>query len=403
MSVQARGQDRQVRDYPFDMHETSVSPLYATLQREEPMSRVQLAYGEPAWLATRHADVKLVLTDPRFSREIAQGLDQPRMRRQSTGDGIMGMDPPDHTRLRRLVGKAFTMRRMNQMRAGVQALADRLIDDMVERGPRADLVEDFARLLPVNVICDLLGVPYSDRDVFRTWTEGVTNDATMKGDVLFEIGDELDKYMADLVAQRRKEPTDDLLGALVFARDNGDKLDDTELISLAGAGLLTGGVETVASALPSFVFTLLTRPDLLEQLRKSPELMPGAVEELLRYVPINTAAMFARYALEDVRFGDTVVRTGDPVLAALHAANRDPEVFEDPETIDFTRSPNPHVAFGHGPHHCIGAQLARLELQESLTALLARLPELRLADGVEGVEWKYGVIVRGPSTLPIAW
>ncbi|MFJ5772725.1 cytochrome P450 [Streptomyces sp. NPDC093094] len=385
------------------MHETSVSPLYAQLQREEPLSRVRLPFGEPAWLATRHADVKLVLTDPRFSRAIAQGLDQPRLRRQSTGDGIMGMDPPDHTRLRRLVGKAFTSRRMNQMRAGVETLAHRLIDDMAAKGPEADLVEDFARLLPVTVICDLLGVPFEDRDVFSTWTEGVTGEATMKGDVLFEIGDELDKYMADLVAQRRREPTDDLLGALVFARDHGDKLTDTELIALAGAGLLTGGVETVASALPSFVFTLLTRPDLLERLRRSPELMPGAVEELLRHVPINTAAMFARYALEDVRFGDVLVRTGDPVLPALHAANRDPEVFADPETIDFTRSPNPHVTFGHGPHHCIGAQLARMELQESLTALLSRLPELRLARGPQGVEWKFGVIVRGPSRMPIAW
>ncbi|MFJ8080068.1 cytochrome P450 [Streptomyces sp. NPDC096205] len=398
MSVQTT-----VRDYPFDMHETGVSPLYFKLQQEEPLSRVQLPYGEPAWLATRHADVKFVLTDARFSRSIAQGLDQPRLRRQSTGDGIMGMDPPDHTRLRRLVGKAFTSRRMNQMREGVETLAHRLIDDMLAKGPQADLVEDFARLLPVTVICDLLGVPFEDRHVFSTWTEGVTGEATMKGDVLFEIGDELDKYMADLVAQRRREPTDDLLGALVFARDHGDKLTDTELIALAGAGLLTGGVETVASALPSFVHTLLTRPDLLQQLRERPELMPGAVEELLRYVPINTAAMFARYALEDVMIGDTLVRTGDPVLPALHAANRDPEVFEDPETVDFTRSPNPHVTFGHGPHHCIGAQLARMELQESLTALLSRLPELRLAEGPEGVEWKFGVIVRGPSRLPIAW
>lgn len=393
----------RVRDYPFDMHDISVSPLYAKLQREEPMSRVRMPYGEPAWLATRHADVKLVLTDPRFSREIAQGLDQPRLRRQSTGDGIMGMDPPDHTRLRRLVGKAFSARRIEKMRAGVRELTTRLLDDMVERGQPADLVEDLARLLPVSVICDLLGVPFEDRHVFRTWTEGVTNDATMKADVLFEIGDELDEYMARLVAQRRKEPTDDLLGALVFARDNGDRLDDNELITLAGSGLLTGGVETVASALPSFVYTLLTRPELLKQLREDPELIPTAVEELLRYVPINTAAMFARYALADVRFGDTLVRTGEPVLPALHAANRDPEVFDDPETIDLTRATNPHVTFGFGPHHCIGAQLARLELQESLRELLARFPDLRLADGPEGVEWKFGVIVRGPSLMRVTW
>ncbi|CAM3351193.1 cytochrome P450 [Kibdelosporangium persicum] len=393
----------RVRDYPFEMRETSVSSLYAKLRDTEPMSRVQMPFGEEAWLATRYADVKLVMTDPRFSRAIAQGLDQPRLRRQSTGDGIMGMDPPDHTRLRRLVGKAFTARRMEQMRAGVRSLAARLIDDMIANGGSADLVEDFARLLPVNVICDLLGVPFADRHVFRRWTEGVTNDETAKADVLFEIGGELDDYMAALVAQRRKEPTDDLLGALVYARDNGDKLSDNELIVLAGAGLLTGGVETVAAALPSFVFTLLTEPGLIDQLRRDPELMPTAVEELLRYVPINTAAMFARYALEDVWFGDTLVRTGDPVLAALHAANRDPEVFENPESIDLTRKNNPHLTFGHGPHHCIGAQLARMELRESLSELLTRFPGLRLAGGPQSVEWKYGVIVRGPSRLRITW
>ncbi|MGW8984837.1 cytochrome P450 [Streptomyces parvus] len=395
--------EKRIRDYPFDMEDISVSAQYARLREDEPMSRVRLPFGEPSWLATRYDDVKLVMTDPRFSRAIAQGLDQPRLRSQLVGDGIMGMDPPDHTRLRKLVGKAFTARRMEKMRAEVRGLASRIVDDMVAGGQSADIVEDFARLLPVTVICDLLGVPFEDRHVFRRWTEGVTNDETAKADVLFEIGGELDDYMAGLVAQRRKEPTDDLLGALVYARDNGDKLDDTELIALAGAGLLTGGVETVASALPSFVYTLLTRPELLKQLREEPELLPTAVEELLRYVPINTSAMFARYALEDVWFRDTLVRTGDPVLPALHAANRDPEVFDDPETIDLARAHNPHVTFGHGPHHCIGAQLARMELQESLRELLIRLPDLRLSDPPESIQWKFGVIVRGPAELRVTW
>lgn len=394
---------RTVRAYPFDMHETSVSETYHQLQRDEPMSRVQLPFGEQAWLATKYADVKLVTADPRFSRELAQGLDQPRMRRQQMGDGIMGMDPPDHTRLRRLVMKAFTARRLEAMRESVRTLVHQLIDEMIENGAPGDIVEDLARPLPVTVICNLLGVPKEDHTIFREWTQALVSDATAKGDVLDVYGDQLDNYVAQLVAQRREDPTDDLLGALVYARDAGDKLSENELISIAGAGLLTGGVETVSSALPSFVFTLLTQPELLAQLRAQPEIMPTAVEELLRWVPINTAAMFARYAREDIRIGDVVVRAGDPVLPALHAANRDPEVFANPDVLDLTRSPNPHVAFGHGPHHCIGAQLARLELQEALKAILERFPELRLADGRDGVKWEYGVIVRGPSLLRVAW
>ncbi|WP_275291326.1 cytochrome P450 [Amycolatopsis sp. La24] len=394
---------RTVRAYPFDMHETSVSETYHQLQRDEPMSRVQMPFGEQAWLATKYADVKLVTADPRFSRELAQGLDQPRMRRQQMGDGIMGMDPPDHTRLRRLVMKAFTARRLEAMRESVRTLVHQLIDEMIEKGGPGDLVEDLARPLPVTVICKLLGVPKEDHSIFSEWTQALVGDATAKGDVLDVYGDKLDNYVAQLVAQRREEPTDDLLGALVYARDAGDKLTENELIAIAGAGLLTGGVETVSTALPSFIFTLLTQPELLAQLRAQPEIMPTAVEELLRWVPINTAAMFARYATEDIRIGDVVVRTGDPVLPALHAANRDPEVFANPDVIDLTRSPNPHVAFGHGPHHCIGAQLARLELQEGLKAILERFPELRLADGREGVKWEYGVIVRGPSLLRVAW
>ncbi|WP_134729773.1 cytochrome P450 [Amycolatopsis nivea] len=394
---------RTVRAYPFDMHETSVSETYHQLQRDEPMSRVQMPFGEQAWLATKYADVKLVTADPRFSRELAQGLDQPRMRRQQMGDGIMGMDPPDHTRLRRLVMKAFTARRLEAMRESVRTLVHQLIDEMIEKGAPGDLVEDLARPLPVTVICKLLGVPKEDHSIFSEWTQALVGDATAKGDVLDVYGDKLDNYVAQLVAQRREEPTDDLLGALVYARDAGDKLTENELIAIAGAGLLTGGVETVSTALPSFIFTLLTQPELLAQLRAQPEIMPTAVEELLRWVPINTAAMFARYATEDIRIGDVVVRTGDPVLPALHAANRDPEVFANPNVIDLTRSPNPHVAFGHGPHHCIGAQLARLELQEGLKAILERFPELRLADGREGVKWEYGVIVRGPSLLSVAW
>ncbi|MCT2585115.1 cytochrome P450 [Actinophytocola gossypii] len=392
--------DREVRRYPFDTVEAEVAPMYATLRRTEPVSRVQLPHGEPAWLVTRHQDVRTVLSDKRFSRAVAQGLDQPRLRVENMNDGIMGMDPPDHTRLRKLAMKAFTARRVEKMRAQVRDLATELIDGMVALGQPVDLVEHFARPLPVTVICGLLGVPVEDYPKFTRWTEAFTNDESAMGDVVATLGPEMDAYIAELVAQRRRRPTDDLLGALVRSRDDGDKLTETELIDLAGAGLLTAGTETVSSALPGFVHALLKHPESLARLRARPELMPSAVEELLRFVPINTAAMFARYALEDVELSGVLVRAGEPVLPSLAAANRDPEVFADPDRLDLTRATNPHVTFGFGPHLCMGAQLARLELQESLGALLTRFPDLGVADGIR---WKFGVIVRGPEVLPITW
>ena len=392
--------ERPVRSYPFPTHTTQVAPMYEVLRRTEPVSRVRLPYGEPAWLVTRHRDVRTVLCDPRFSRAVAQGLNQPRLRVENMNDGIMGMDPPDHTRLRRLAMKAFTARRVEKMRADVHGIATGLLDAMVARGRPVDLVEHFARPFPVTVICGLLGVPIADYPLFTRWTEAFTNDESAMGDVVATVGPEMDAYIADLVAQRRRRPTDDLLGALVRARDDGDKLTETELIDLAGAGLLTAGTETVSTGLPSMVHTLVRHPETLALLRERRELMPSAVEELLRYVPINTAAMFARYALEDVELSGVTVRAGEPVLPSLAAANRDPEVFTDPDTLDITRTPNPHVTFGYGPHLCMGAQLARLELQVALGLLLDRFPDLGLADGAT---WRFGVTGRGPGVLPFTW
>lgn len=389
-----------VRRYPFgDATGIDIDPLYAVLRAEEPLSRVTLPYGEQAWLATCYEDVRTVLTDPRMSRAAAQGQDQPRLRPETTYEGIIGLDPPEHTRLRKLAGKALTARRVNDMREHTRRIARDLVDDMVRRGSPADLVERFALPLPVTVICELLGVPFSDRERFRVWTEGLTSTAEPIGAYI----EEMFGYIGGLVAQCRVEPTDDLLGALVRARDEGDALTEQELMSLVGVGLLLTGSETVSTHIPNFVYALLTSPQHLAQLRADPGLVPGAVEEMLRLIPLNPAAMFPRYATEDVTFGDVTVRAGEPVLVSLPGANRDPEVFDRPEEMDFTRTSNPHVAFGHGPHHCLGAQLARMELAVALQVLLERLPELGLAEGTGGVVWKKGLLVRGPAVLPVAW
>ncbi|WKU05008.1 cytochrome P450 [Micromonospora sp. HUAS LYJ1] len=392
--------DQEIRKYPFsEAPGIDIDPAYGLLRSTEPLARVQLPYGEVCWLATRYEDVKTVLTDPRFSRAAAQGKDQPRLREEMTYEGIIGLDPPDHTRLRKLAGKALTARRVNGIREDAQRIANEYVDDMIAKGSPGDLVEMFALPFPITVICELLGVPFEDRAQFRIWTEGLTSTSEQ----LMTYVEQLFGYMGNLVAQRREQPTDDLLGALVKARDEGDRLTEQELLSIAGVGLLLTGVETVSTHIPNFVYALLTKPELMAQLRADRSLVPAAVEELLRMIPLNPAAMFPRYAVEDVELSSGIVRAGEPVLVSLPGANRDPEIFDNPETFDFTREQNPHVAFGHGPHHCLGAQLARMELQVALHTILDRFPELRLADGDAGVSWKSGLLVRGPNKLLVAW
>ncbi|MBO4163573.1 MULTISPECIES: cytochrome P450 [Micromonospora] len=392
--------DQEIRKYPFsEAPGIDIDPVYGLLRSTEPLARVQLPYGEVSWLATRYEDVKTVLTDPRFSRAAAQGKDQPRTREEMTYEGIIGLDPPDHTRLRKLAGKALTARRVNEMREGAQRIANEYVDEMIAKGSPGDLVELFALPYPITVICELLGVPFEDRAQFRIWTEGLTSTSEQ----LMVYAEQLFGYMGKLVAQRREQPTDDLLGALVKARDEGDRLTEQELLSIAGVGLLLTGVETVSTHIPNFVYALLTNPELMAQLRADRSLVPAAVEELLRMIPLNPAAMFPRYAVEDIELSGITVRAGEPVLVSLPGANRDPEIFDNPETFDFTREQNPHVAFGHGPHHCLGAQLARMELQVALHTVLDRFPELSLADGDAGVSWKSGQLVRGPNKLLVAW
>jgi cytochrome P450 len=391
------------RAYPFSLPDRlNLDPRYARLRADEPLIRVRLPYGEDAWLATRYQDVRTVLGDPRFSRAAAVGRDEPRSRPEPSGSGMLSMDPPEHTRLRKLVAKAFTMRRVEALRPRVQQIADGLLDRMVEHGPPADLVEEFALPLPVTVICELLGVPYEDRNDFRRWSDAVLSTTALTREQVQEYLDNLHEYMAGLVAKRRVDPTEDLLGALVRARDEEDRLTEDELVRL-GVGILVAGHETTASQIPNFVYVLLTRSGEWQRLRTEPELVPRAVEELLRYIPLGAAAGFPRYATEDVELGGVLVRAGEPVLAVVASANRDERVFADPDTLDLAREANPHVGFGHGVHHCLGAPLARMELQVALDSLLRCMPELRLAAPEPELRWKTGMLVRGLESFPVSW
>jgi cytochrome P450 len=395
--------DIHPRSYPFASDKLDVHPTYQDLRREEPVCRVQLPYGEPTWLATRYEDVKVVLGDPRFSRAAAMGRDEPRLRPHPTGLGtIKSLDPPEHGRLRRLVATAFTVKRIEQLRPRVQQLADELIDTMLDDGPPADLVEDFALPLPIAVICELLGVPFADRKDFRLWSDAYLSTTKFGVEEVVAYRALLRDYLAGLVARRREAPEDDLLSALVAARDNEDRLSEEELLSLAEA-ILVAGHETTASQIPNFIYVLVTHPEQFADLRAELDLLPDAVEELLRFVPIGAGAAQPRYALEDVELGGVTVQAGEPVMSVLHSANHDESVYAHPGELDLRRKEASHVAFGHGAHHCLGAPLARMELQVALRALLTRLPGLRFAGPETDIVWKTGVSTRGPERMPITW
>jgi cytochrome P450 len=396
--------ERTVHTYPFGEPDRLVlHPMYAHLREHEPVARVQMPFGEESWLVTRHADVRTVLGDPRFSRAAVLDRDPPRVAPQEPQGGMLAMDPPEHTRLRKLAAKAFTVRRVEQLRPRVVEIADGLVDDLVAAGPPADLVDGFAVPLPVAVICELLGVPFADRDRFRVWSEAIVSTTSLTPVQIGEYLNHLMAYMAELVERRRREPTDaDLLGAMVRARDEDDRLSERELVMLA-VGLLAAGHETTASQIPNFVYALQTNEDQWRLLLERPELAPDAVDELMRWVPLGAAAAFPRYATEDVELSGTVVHAGEPVLVSTASANRDERAFVDAERLDITRERGPHVGFGHGVHHCLGAPLAHLELEVALATLVRRLPGLRFAVAEPEIPWKAGMFVRGPVRLPVAW
>ncbi|MGX1135523.1 cytochrome P450 [Streptomyces glaucescens] len=399
------------RPYPFapcdalDMH-----ALYQHVRKNEPLCPVRMPYGDPGLLVTRYDDVRAVFADPRFRRSVPEGVDQPRVTPDLVPLGLMDMDPPDHTRIRRLIAASFTAPRAERLRPATERLANSLLDAMITAGPPADLVRDFAVPLPIGVICDLLGVPFEDRHRFHHWITEVNR--LVGGDGGDGDGDggqaradgmsELLAYMAELVQRRRVEPTDDLIGELVLARDEDDRLSEDELVFLCMV-LLIAGYETTANEIADFAYVLFTHPDQLALLKERPALLPNAVEELLRFTPLTVSAAYPRYATADVELGGGTVPAGRPVLTSTNAANRDPDVFDEPDRLDLTRPAARHLSFGHGPHHCAGAPLARMELQVALGVLLDRMPGIRLACEPDAVEWHKGLLFRGPERLPVTW
>lgn len=389
--------------YPFnEAVGLDIDPLYARLRREEPVVRVSCPFGEDAWLVTRHADMRTILADPRFSRAAAADHDEARLTPLPVSTSILGMDQPDHTRLRRLLARVFTERRVEELRPGVEKVANGLLDEVMAAGAPGDLMESFAVPLAGTVVCDLLGVPFEDQDEFRAWMDAFSATTVMTAEETEEGTEALHSYMAHLMRNRRAEPRDDLIGAMVRASDEEEKLTETELVELASV-LLIAGHETVSSQLVDSLYVLLTHPAQLELLKHRPELTPGAVEELLRYVPLISHVTFARYATEDVELGGVLVRAGEAVLPAIPSANRDETVFENADVFDITRTHQPHLGFGHGIHRCLGARLARMELQVALELILRRMPGVRCAVPFGDLRWKDGMQVRSLLHLPVVW
>ncbi|WP_327236073.1 cytochrome P450 [Streptomyces sp. NBC_01317] len=386
--------------YPFnDGGGLGLDDAYTAAQDAEGMIRVQLAYGEPAWLATRYADARFVLGDLRFSRAMSLEKDEPRFTPAVIEENILSMDPPHHTRLRTLVSRAFTKHQVEGLRPWVRQLTGELLDGLLARGGTADLVEEFALPLPVAVICELLGVPAGDRPKFRAWSDAALSTSILDAEEQHANQVALRAYMAEHVAARRADPRDDLMSALIEAKDVKDRLTEIELVDMCIA-ILIAGHETTASQIPNFVHVLLEHPEEWARLVIEPELIPTAVEELMRFIPLGVAGGFARYATEDIEVGGVLVRKGEPVLVAIGPANRDPRRFENPHEVRLDRKANQHLGFGHGVHHCLGAQLARLELHEALHALVTKMPGLRV---VGEIEWKDQMIVRAPRRMTVGW
>jgi cytochrome P450 len=379
-------------------------PVLAELRESGPVHRLDGSTGVPVWMVTRYDDVLAALSDPRLSNDPhhASALTEV-LRGDFLSRSMIGADPPEHTRLRRLVSKAFTARRVEGLRPRVQEITDALLDRITPRGS-ADLVAEFGLPLPITVIGELLGVPETDRDRFREWTDEMLDRPFDPGSDLALVTaarERMHGYLADLVAAKRARPADDLLTDLVEATDEGERLDTQELLAMTFLLLIAGYVTTV-SLIGNGTLALLRHPEQLDRLRADLSLVPQAVEELLRFDgPVNPG--LTRFALEDLEIGGVRIPRGDMVMLAIAAADRDPRRYPDPDRLDVGAVDPGHLAFGHGMHYCLGAPLARLEGQIAFTAMLTRLPGLALAAREDELRWTGGGVLRSLRELPVTF
>ncbi|MEC9347068.1 MAG: cytochrome P450 [Pseudomonadota bacterium] len=382
-------------------------PAFHALRAAQPMLMTPLGF----WVATKHEDVAFILKDRRFGK----GFEERTIKRNgpdvfrhtayaSMRTWMLVQDPPDHTRLRGLVSKAFTARRIEGLRPAIQTIVDRLIDRAIPHGSM-DFIRHFAYPLPFAVICDMLAIPEDDRAMFEMGSRAsgrLIDPTPLSDEELKETNEGFERwesYFRDLCARRRREPKDDLTTVLVQAEEAGDRLSEAELVGNMIL-LFAAGHETTVNLLGNGLFALLSQPAEVAKLKANPDLVPGAMEEMLRFD--SSVQMTGRMALEDVQVGDVTVKRGDFILNLLGAANRDPAVFEDPDSFRADRPDVRPMSFGGGIHFCLGAQLARVEADVAFRTLLRRLPGIRLEKPDEP-DWRPTFTLRGMMSLPVAW
>lgn len=387
-------------------------PILAHLRRNEPVYRATLPDKASVWLVTRYEDVYSLLRDGRFAKSRYNAMTPEQLRKQPwvppmfrpLERNMLDLDPPDHTRLRGLVHKAFTPRLIEQMQMRVQTVTDQLLDAVSQKG-RMDLIADYALPLPMTIITEILGVPTKDHDKFHKWSKAIVslnqfNVGWRAIPAVWAIW-KFNRYLRSFFKIRRADPRDDLTSALIQAEEAGDKLSEDELLAMVFL-LLVAGHETTVNLIGNGVLALLEHPEQMERLRSNPSLIQSAVEELLRY----TSPVFMsteRFAREDVTIQGVTIRRGEMTLGVIGSANRDEEVFDNPDDLDLIRGSNKHLSFGFGIHYCLGAPLARLEAQIAIKTLLARVQGLRLQGSTGSLRWRRSLFLRGLDILPLEY
>ncbi|QLJ03452.1 cytochrome P450 [Streptomyces sp. NEAU-sy36] len=375
---------------------------YTRWRGDGPLTRVTLFDGRPAWLITGHAEGRALLADPRLSSDWGHPV-FPVVVRRTEGRGglafpLIGVDDPLHARQRRMLIPSFGVKRMNAIRPRLQGLVDRLLDDMLAKGPVVDLVSAFALPVPSMAICELLGVPYGDHDFFEECSRDFVGAATSgEADAAFA---QLYTYLHGLVAKKQAEPGDGLLDELIARQLEEGGLDHDEVVMIALV-LLVAGHETTVNAIALGALTLMQHPEQIDVLLSDPDAVPRAVEELLRFTSVSD--YLVRMATEEIEVGGETIRAGDAVLVSITLMNRDAGAYEDPDVFDARRNARHHAGFGHGIHQCLGQNLARAELEIALGSLFARIPGLRPAVPLDEVPIKAGHDAQGPIELPVTW